>query len=63
VFVATESGPAVVVGDHLAVWDRDGNIYRETLPRPLTGMATVLTPPSTVEIIRAGYPVQIDASA
>lgn len=63
VFVATESGPAVVVGDRLAVWDRNGNAYRDTLPRPGTAMATVLTPPSTVEIIRAGYPVQIDASA
>jgi len=63
VFVATESGPAVVVGDHLAVWDRDTNTYRDTLPRPRTGTATVLTPPSTVQIIRAGYPVQIDASA
>lgn len=63
VFVATESGPAVVVGHHLAVWDRDTNSYRDTLPRPRTGQATVLTPASTVEIIRAGYPVQIDASA
>jgi hypothetical protein len=63
VFVAAESGPAVVVGDQLAVWDRDDNTYKATLPRPRTGAATVLTPPSTVEIIRAGYPVQIDASA
>lgn len=63
VFVATDSGPAVVVGDHLAVWDAVANIYRDTLPRPCTGAATVLTPPSTVEIIRAGYSVQIDRSA
>jgi hypothetical protein len=62
VFVATDSGPAVVVGDHLAVWDQHDNIYRDKLPRPGTGTATVLTPPSTVEILRAGYPVQIDDS-
>ncbi|WP_293343292.1 hypothetical protein [Mycobacterium sp.] len=63
VFVATESGPAVVVGDHVAVWDRETNSYSHTLPRPRTGATTVLTPPSNIEIIRAGYPVQIDASA
>jgi hypothetical protein len=63
VFVASDSGPAVVVGDHLAVWNQRDNIYREKLPRPETGIATVLTPPSTVQIVRAGYPVQIDESA
>jgi hypothetical protein len=63
VFVATESGPAVVVGDRLAVWDQEDNTYKDTLPRPRTGGATVLTPPSTVEVIRAGYSVQIDAAA
>lgn len=63
VFVATHSGPAVVVGDHLAVWNQYENIYREKLPRPETGIAQVLTPPSTVQIVRAGYPVQLDDSA
>jgi hypothetical protein len=63
VFVATDSGPAVVAGDHLAVWDQHENIYREKLPRPEAGISKVLTPPSTVQILRAGYPVQIDDSA
>lgn len=63
VFVATDAGPAVVIGDHLAVWDHDDNIYRDKLPRPSTGTTTVFTPASTVEILRAGYPVQIDDSA
>jgi hypothetical protein len=63
VFVATDLGPAVVVGDHLAVWDRDANTYRDKLPRPCVGNALVLTPPSAVDILRAGYPVQIDDSA
>jgi hypothetical protein len=62
-FVATDSGPAVVVGNQLAVWDQHHNIYRDKLPRPSTGTATVLTPPSTVAILRAGYPAQIDDSA
>jgi hypothetical protein len=63
VFVATDSGPAVVVGDHLAVWDPHENTYRDKLPRRMAGIATVLTPPSTVAILRAGYPVQIDQAA
>lgn len=63
VFVATDSGPAVVVGDHLAVWDQHDNIYGDKLPRPKAGTATVLTPPSSVQILRAGYPVHIDDSA
>jgi hypothetical protein len=63
VFVATDCGPAVVVGDHLAVWDQHDGIYREKPPRPGTGIARVLTPPSIVQILRAGYPVQIDDSA
>jgi hypothetical protein len=59
VFVATDLGPAVVIGDHLAVWDRV-NSYGRKLPRLRKGAATVLTPPSTVRILRAGYPVQVD---
>ncbi len=62
VFVATDRGPAVVVADHLAVWDQRDNTYRDTLSRPTNGTATVLTPPTTVAILRAGYPVQIDAA-
>jgi hypothetical protein len=63
VFVATDSGPAVVVANQLAVWDRHTNAYRGRMPRPGTDTAAVLTPPSTVAILRAGYPVQIDDSA
>jgi hypothetical protein len=60
VFVETEEGPAVVVGDHLAVFDEHAYSYRLQLSRPATGSASVLTPASNVEVIRAGYPVQID---
>ncbi|MGH3553286.1 MAG: hypothetical protein ACRDT5_11930 [Mycobacterium sp.] len=63
VFVTTDDGPAVVVGDHLAVWDETDNAYRRRLPRPIAGSASVLTPPSTVAVLRAGYPVQIDPAA
>ena len=59
VFVVTHDGPAVVVGNQVAVWDSEHNIYRDKLPRPRTGTALVITPLCTVDIIRAGYPVQI----
>jgi hypothetical protein len=63
VFVLTDCGPAVVVGDRLTVWNRHDNTYGNKLARPKTGDAIIITPPSSVEIIRAGYPVQIDNSA
>jgi hypothetical protein len=63
VFVATASGPAVVVGGHLAVWDKHSNAYRDRLRRPIGENTAVLTPESTVEVLRAGYPVQIDNTA
>jgi hypothetical protein len=63
VFVDTEDGPAVVVGDRLAVWDERAYAYRGRLSRPAAGSASVLTPPSTVAVLRAGYPVQIDVGA
>jgi hypothetical protein len=62
-FVSADDGPAVVVGDHLAVWDETENAYLRRLPRPSAGSASVLTPPSTVAVLRTGYPVQIDRAA
>jgi hypothetical protein len=52
--------PAVVVGDHLAEWTSAG--YGPRVARPYEGTAVVITPPSTVAALRAGYPVQIDES-
>jgi hypothetical protein len=63
VFIATESGPAVIVGDHLALWNREHYCYGAKLARPKTGAAVVITPPSNVAILHAGYPVQIDVRA
>ena len=53
--------PAVVVGSHLAEWTHEG--YRTRHRRPRHGTAQVITPPSTVAALRAGYPVQIDDAA
>ena len=63
IFVDTDDGPAVVAGDHLAIWDEKAYAYRGRLSRPAAGCASVLTPPCTVAVLRAGYPVQIDVSA
>lgn len=53
--------PAVVVGPHLAQWTAAG--YRARRRRPRQGTASVITPPSTVAALSAGYPVQIDDAA
>ena len=62
-FVQTGAGAgvALVLGDQLVEWTDEGYGRRE--PRPAHGLAAALTPPSTLAVLRAGYPVQIDRSA
>lgn len=60
-FVLLDDVPAVVVGDDLASWTHEG--YGGRRARPRTGRTAVLTPPSTIAALRAGYEVQIDPSA
>ncbi len=60
-FVLLDENPAVVIGDQLSEWTREG--YGEHRQRPTRGVANVITPPSTVAALRAGYPVQIDDDA
>jgi len=60
-FVLLDGAPAVVVGDRLAEWTREG--YRGRPALPARGSADVITPPSTLAALRAGYPVQIDDGA
>jgi hypothetical protein len=60
-FVLIDDEPAVIVGDHIAPWSIEG--YGPRRPRPRVGIATVMTPPSTVVALQAGYQVQIDDSA
>jgi hypothetical protein len=56
-----EGAPHLVLGSELVEWTRDG--YGARRPRPMRGEATVITPPPSVSALRAGYPVQIDATA
>jgi hypothetical protein len=60
-FVLLDRTPAVVVGDQLVEWTREG--YGERRKRPTRGTAKVITPSSSVAALRAGYPVQIDEGA
>jgi hypothetical protein len=60
-FVLLDESPAVVVGDHLAEWTREG--YRGRRAQPVEGTASVITPPATIAALCAGYAVQIDAGA
>jgi hypothetical protein len=60
-FVVLGQTSTLVVGEHLTEWTRQG--YGARRPRPRVGVAMVMTPPSTVAALRAGYPVQVDDSA
>lgn len=61
VFVLLEGLPFLVVGEQIVPWGAAG--YGERRPRPSASLVDVITPPSTVAALKAGYPVQIDASA
>jgi hypothetical protein len=56
-----DARPAVVVGDGLTEWTHTG--YGARRGRPGRGTARVITPPATLAALRAGYRVQIDATA
>ena len=60
-FVRTEDGPALVLADSLVPWTVEG--YRPARARPRTGTVEVITPPSTLAALAAGYRPQIDPSA
>jgi hypothetical protein len=60
-FVVTGDRPALVAGAELVEWTTDG--YGERRRRPRRGTATVITPPASVAVLRAGYPLQIDDAA
>ena len=59
-FVLTDHGPELVFGEALVPWTSRG--YGPPGARPRTGRAQVITPPTSVAALVAGYPVQIDDS-
>jgi len=60
-FVLTGDEPALVLDDAIVPWTIRG--YSAARARPAAGPAEVITPPSTVAALRAGYPPQIDPAA
>lgn len=57
---ALDGDDAVLVrDDHLVPWTPSG--HGEPRPRPRSGRATLLTPELTVDILRAGYPIEMGA--
>lgn len=60
-FVELDGAPLLVLGDELVEWTREG--YRARRIRPTRGMAIAITPPASLAVLRAGYPLQIDSSA
>lgn len=61
VFVSIDNAPHLVLGKQIVEWTEHGYAARRT--RPTDGDAEVITPPSNVAVLRAGYPTQIDAFA
>ena len=59
-FVVADGVPKLVLGDAVIGWTTAG--YGPSERRPASGDADVLTPPSTLAVLRAGYPVQIAAA-
>jgi hypothetical protein len=52
-FVMWDGGPALVLGAHLLPWQAAG--YGELAARPLGAYVSLITPPSLVEVLRAGW--------
>ncbi|HMD12376.1 MAG TPA: hypothetical protein VKG90_08580, partial [Marmoricola sp.] len=60
-FAVVDDLPVLVGGDAVVPWTHAG--YGVPRARSRRGMATVLTPPSTVAVLREGYRPQVDAGA
>jgi len=56
-FVLDDDVPHLVRGTELIAWSPTG--YGNPRRRPRHGTATTITPPATLAVLRAGYPVQL----
>jgi len=59
--ISADGSPQLIQGAELVEWSREG--YGSRRERPRRGTATVITPPSSVDVLRAGYPLQVDPGA
>jgi hypothetical protein len=60
-FVLVDDAPHLVRAKELVAWSPAG--YGARRRRPRRGSATAITPPTTLAVLRAGYPAQVDPSA
>jgi hypothetical protein len=60
-FVWLDGAARLVLGRSVIEWTHAG--YGSSRRRPTSGAASVITPPSTIAVLQAGYLVQIDESA
>ncbi|MGO4361024.1 hypothetical protein [Terrabacter sp. RAF57] len=58
-YVLLGSGPAVVTNGGLLPWLPDNTYAATPVERPRGGIATVITPPSSVEALQAGFEVRV----
>ena len=56
--MVADERPWLVLGDELLEWTPAGYVA-ERRPRSRAGMAVVLTPPSLVEVLRAGWDSEV----
>ena len=61
-FVDLDGSPALLIGDRLRPWS-PGRGYGAPIPCPEAGSATVITPAANVEVLRAGYMLDISPAA
>jgi hypothetical protein len=54
-FVVVDARAALVLPDRLVPWQPLEHGYGQPIPRPGAGTAEVLTPASTVDVLRHGY--------
>lgn len=60
-FVLVDGQACLMWADRLLAWSAEG--YRSRRPTPISGELAVLTPPSLVAVLRAGYRVDVHPTA
>jgi hypothetical protein len=62
-FALAPDGPVLVLGDRIVRWDGAAYGYGPAERRPQAGLVDVLTPPTTLDVLRSGFPIQIHDTA
>jgi hypothetical protein len=60
-FVVLDGAPHLLVGDAAVLWTPGG--YGARRRRPANGTLATITPPSTIAVLRGGYPVELGYSS